>query len=435
MKAAAATFLNGLTPMKNRDFRWYFGGQGISMLGTWIQVTAQSWVVWKLSGKMSELGVVAMLSTLPLLFLGPYAGGVVDRVDRRRLLILLQVVAMLLAVVLAVLTQFDLVKLWHVYIVSALLGVVTAFDFPAQQVFVGDVVGIQEIRKATALNSTLVQLGRMLGPGTAGLLIAKLGIPEAFWLNALSFLAVIVSLMVICPSCQKRETNAENKKEFGEAIRFILANPRVLDLIGFAVLVSFFIMSTTNIFPAFATRVLQGDAGTYGLIVSASGAGAFCGSILVIGLAQVRRSGLLMICFLFVAGALFGATSFVATLPSTMALVFFGSMAVPAIFVTCNGLLQVLSPTELRGRVMSAYIMASFGTQPVAALVVGAIGDAFGPAVALRFNGTMLLVGGILMMLRPGLLKWEVDHKAQSKMSMSEPPADDSLSPQPAARG
>jgi MFS family permease len=407
--AFSASFKDGFSPLQNRQFSLYFTGQGVSMLGTWMQVTAQSWVVWQLSRSMSALGVVAMLGSLPLLAFGPLAGVAADRIDRRKLLIATQIVAMLLAVALAVLTQTGVIRLWHVYVLATLLGAVAAFDFPTQQAFVGDLVGMSEIRKATALNGILVQLGRMLGPAFAGWVISKAGVAEAFWLNGVSFLAVIASLYVIRARGGERKSGASKASGgFGECLKFIAANPRVLDNILFGVLISFFVLSNLNIYPAFATVILHGDSQTLGLLLGASGAGALVGSIFTTSLTQAtRRVGRLLIGCIVWAGAVIFVNSFSTRAATATACIFISSMSIPFIFVTTNGLMQVLAPPEMRARLLSAYLMASFGTQPLASLLVGYIGDAFGSAQALRFNGVMLLAGGVAMALRRGLLNWE----------------------------
>ena len=180
----ASTLRESFSPLKIRNFRIYLGGQAISLVGTWLQMTTQGWVVWELSHSATALGLVAMLGSLPILLLGPWAGVWADRLDRRKLLIASQAGAMLLAFVLALLTQTGLVQLWHVYLLSALLGIITAIDIPAQQAFLGDLSGMAEIRKAVNMNITMLQVSRILGPALAGIIIASMGAAMAFWLNA-----------------------------------------------------------------------------------------------------------------------------------------------------------------------------------------------------------------------------------------------------------
>src|SRR5258708_1937823 len=177
-----------------QKFGLYFSGQVISLIGTFLKVTAQAWVVWQLTHSEFALGIVGMLNALPLLLFSLYAGVWVDRLDRRKLLIATQAASMLLAFVLAVLTQTGLVQIWHIYVLSFLLGTVNALDLPAQQAFLGDLTGMAEVRKAVNLNVTLVQMSRILGPALAGTLVARIGVAPAFWLNGLRFLAALARL-------------------------------------------------------------------------------------------------------------------------------------------------------------------------------------------------------------------------------------------------
>src|SRR5438093_13375146 len=193
----ASRFVASFLPLRNRNLRVYLSGQVISLIGTWMQVTAQAWVVWSLSHSTTALGLVAMLGTLPILVLGPWTGVWADTLDRRRVLVATQMGAMVLAATLALLVQTGAIQVWHVYIFATLLGIVTALDMPAQQAFIGDLSGMEQVRQAVVINNMLFQVSRMLGPALAGLVVAQLGAAPAFWLNGVSFLAVIGSLLVV----------------------------------------------------------------------------------------------------------------------------------------------------------------------------------------------------------------------------------------------
>jgi len=191
------TLIESFSPLRIRDFRVYLLGQAVSLVGTWLQVTAQGWVVWVISQSPSQLGIVAMLSTLPILLLGRWTGVWADKLDRRKLLLATATSAMVLAFILATLVQTSRIQLWHLYILSLLLGIVTAIDLPAQQAFLGDLSGMGQVRRAVNLNTMIVQASRMVGPALAGFIIASLGTATAFWLNGISFAAVIASLLAI----------------------------------------------------------------------------------------------------------------------------------------------------------------------------------------------------------------------------------------------
>src|SRR5258706_2543785 len=221
-------FRDAFSPLRNRNLRYYMSGQAISLIGTWLQMTAQGWVVWEISHSTVALGVAAMLGSLPILIFGPWAGVWADRLDRRKLLIGTQAVAMLLAFVLALLTQLQVVQLWHVYVLSTLLGIVTALDMPSQQAFIGDMTGMGEVRRAVVLNAMIVQVSRTLGPALAGFIIGAVGAASAFWLNGVSFLFVIGTLLVVRSSQVRKVGKADPLREFWEGLRFIRAQSRLL---------------------------------------------------------------------------------------------------------------------------------------------------------------------------------------------------------------
>lgn len=398
------------SPLRRRAFRLYFGGQAVSLLGTWMQITAQSWVVWELSHSMQSQGVVALLGSLPLILLAPWAGAAADRFDRRKLLILAQVAAMLLAFALALLVQTGWIRLWHVYGLSFLLGVVAAVEMPAQQAFIGDLVGMSEIRKALALNGIIVQLGRTVGPTLAGWAIAHIGVAEAFWVNGVSFLAVIASLLAIRSVTTERASQTGiSRGGFGEAVRYLRSQPRLLDLLAFTMLAAFFVLSNLTIYPALATVVLRGDSRTLGWLLGASGVGALIGSVLVTHLSRaIPRVGAALVGCTVWAGVMVVCNSWSRTLPTAVSCIVATGLAVPFIFTTANGLTQMLAPVQMRGRLLSILLMAGFGLQPVVAIGIGWIGDRFGPSQALLINGLCLIGGGLLMMGRPGLLGWQV---------------------------
>src|SRR2546427_967893 len=192
----ASRFVASFLPLRNRNLRVYLGGQAISLIGTWMQVTAQAWVVWSLSHSTAALGVVAMLGTLPILLLGPWTGVWADTLDRRRLLIVSQTSAMVLAITLALLVQTGVIQVWHVYVLATLLGIVTALDMPTQQAFIGDLSGMEQLRQAVVINNMLFQVSRMIGPALAGVVVARLGAAGAILPDRARFLPVLAPLVI-----------------------------------------------------------------------------------------------------------------------------------------------------------------------------------------------------------------------------------------------
>ncbi len=407
------TLRASFTPLRRPNFRTYLIGQAISLLGTWMQVTAQGWLVWQLSHSEVALGIVSMLGSLPLLLFGLFAGVWVDRLDRRKILIGTQAAAMLLAFILAALVFSNTVQLWHVYVLSFLLGCVTAIDFPAQQTFIGDLAGMTEVRKAIVVNAMIFQTGRMIGPALAGTVIGALGAAVAFLLNGISFIAVIISLILVRAHQVHSPRTDGQVKAILDGLRFIKSQPRVMDVIVFAMLVTFFGISLGSFYPALAGDVLKADAQTLpqilGYLMAASGGGALIGAMVVAPLVQsVRHVGRALALAVMWAGTWYIAVSLSRSVPLSMVCIFILSLAMPAVMTTVNGLLQVLAPPRMRGRLLSAYIIVSFGIQPVAALVIGFIASSFGTANAILFNGVAMIVGGLLMLtLRTELRGWE----------------------------
>ncbi|MGE5509583.1 MAG: MFS transporter [Chitinophagales bacterium] len=406
-----AAFRETFSPLQNRNLRLYLSGQAVSLIGTWMQITAQSWVVWRLSRSEAALGVVGMLGTLPFLILGPVAGTWADRLDRRKILINTQTVAMVLAFVLAALVQFDLVRLWHVYLLAALLGCVNALDMPSQQAFIGDMAGMDLVRKAVVVNGMIVQVSRILGPTLAGLVVKAIGEAPAFWINGLSFLAAIASLVAVRAD-QRHHHGGKAGGRFSESLHFVLAQPRVLDLMIFTALVTLFGFSNGQILPAFADKTLHGDAGLFGTLMGASGVGALVSVVFLVPLAQRQKRAGLMVALTTATAGLFFALFSLTTVPGTAIVAnFLTGIPVPIVLTTNNGLLQVLAPGPMRARLLTLYLMFSFGLQPIANLWVGWMAQHLGAPLAIRINGVSMLSIGLLMLLRPGLSAWVPEHR------------------------
>lgn len=413
MSNVFTTIRDNFSPLRIRNFRIYLSGQALSLIGTWLQLTAQSWVVWELSHSESALGYVGMLGTLPVLILGPWGGVLADQTDRRKLLLATQISAMMLAFVLAFLTFMGWIQLWHVYILSTLLGITTAIDFPTQQAFIGDLSGMGEVRKAVNLNATILQVSRMIGPAIAGAMLASWGAATVFGINGLSFLAVIFSLLLLTTNQVRRTTTGSPTQEFMEAWRFIKTQPRIQDLIIFVVLITFLVLPMMTILPSVATKGLGGGADTLGYLMSASGAGALIGALVLVPLAQAQpRTGVIMsIAALWMASGMI-AFSFSRYILLSCAIMLGVSMAAPVIFTMSLGLIQVLTPLDMRSRMLSFFVTLSFGLQPFSSLLIGQSAERLGSFEAIRLNGVLLIIATVLMMtLRTNLIQWDVSHQ------------------------
>jgi len=404
-------FRDSFSPLRNLNLRYYLSGQAVSLIGTWLQMTAQGWVVWQISHSTVALGITGMLGTLPILLFGPWAGVLADRLDRRKVLVGTQTVAMLLAFALAALTQLQLVQLWHVYVLSAVLGIVTALDFPSQQAFIGDMAGMGEVRRAVVLNAMIVQVSRTLGPALAGFIIGALGAASAFWLNGVSFLVVIGSLLMVRSSQVRKFGKADPLREFWEGLRFIGSQARLVDLILFVVVQTFLGLTILNILPSVATDVLHGQAQVLGWLLAASGLGALFSTLFIVPVAQTqRRVGLVVALLIMWMGGWMVAVAVSAWLPFTLLALFMASLTPPVVFTTANGFLQVSSPPNMRARLLSTYVMLTFGMQPFASLFIGFTAERLGTPGAIALNGGLLAaVAMLILATRPELRTWDMN--------------------------
>lgn len=399
-------FSANFSPLRIRNFRIYLSGQAVSLIGTWLQITAQGIVVYKLSGgSATALGVVGMLNTLPLLLFGPLAGVWADRLDWRLLLIVSQVGAMCLAFTLAALLQTGLAQLWHVYVLAFCLGTITSIDFPAQQAFLGDLALMAEVRRAVNLNAMILQVSRMLGPAVAGSLVAWLGAAPAFWINGVSFGAVIGSLLLVRTQPAATQRGAGAAGGMRAALDFIRSQPRIQDLLVFVLLLTFFGLAVLTIVPAVARGVPQ----VTGWLLAASGFGALLSTVVLVPLSQAARyTGRVVAGAVLWMGGWFTVLSFVQWLPLQLVSMFGISLGALVVMTMALGLMQVLAPTGMRARLLSIFTILSFGMQPFAALLIGYNADALGTALAIRINGVILICAALLMLaLRPGLRAWQ----------------------------
>ena len=403
------TYTRSFAPLKNRNLRIYLGGQAVSLLGTWMQSAAQSWVIWELTQSESALGIVVMLNSLPLFLLAPWAGGFADRFNRRMILLVTQTIAMLLAFSLAILIQTGLIQIWHIYTTALILGIISALDFPAQQAFIGDLSGMGQVRQAVTLNIMALQVARMLGPATGGFLLKAVGNAVSFWINGFSFLVVIISLMLV-KSHQAEHPRRQAKGQFRETLDYVRSQPRIVDLMIFASLVTFFGLSIFNILPSVADHVLHGDSQTYGLLFGSSGAGALISTLVLLPLSQAaKRIGLIVAGAAMWMGSFYFLLSQSTWLAVSMATIFCVSLGAPLVLTTGLGVMQLMSPGDMRARIISLFTMLTFGLQPISSIVIGYSAEYFGTQTTIMLNSLCLITGALLMFFfRKGLRQWEL---------------------------
>jgi MFS family permease len=379
-------------------------GQIVNLLGDWMQQTAQAWVVWELTHKATALGIVAFLSQIPFFIFGPWVGVFADRYDKKKILLITQILAMVLAFLMAFLIQTNQLMVWHVYVLAFLLGTVTAFNVTAEQAFIGELAGPGKIKKAIALNNSLNQLTRLAGPGIAGWLIATTGTAISFWSNGISIFVSVICILMIPSKVRIKEKSESGLKQFRRGLTF-LHNQKLLRLIIlFAAIQTFFGMSIVQLLPAFSTMVLKGDAKTLGAIIGAAGAGSLVGIVFVLPFVQqIKRSCLAVGGAVIWAGVWYILFSFATTEGIAMLCQFMASLGASNVLTLSIGLAQELTPENLRARIVSAFMMIIFGLQPVASFLVGKCADLFGISRMMWINGALMVIFSTLLLVIPRL--------------------------------
>jgi MFS family permease len=377
--------------LRHRNFRLYWIGQMISLIGTWMQSMAQGWLVFRLSNSPFLLGVVGAFASLPVFFFSLPAGVLADRVKKRKLLIWTQTGAMILAFVLALLTYTHLVKVWHVMILAMCLGLVNAFDMPTRQSFVKEMVGQEDLLNAIALNSFIFNAARILGPAAAGILISLAGEAGCFFANGLSFLAVIAGLMLMrMQDLVFVSNNHTFLTSFKQGFSYIRGNKRALALIIMVSAMSIFGFSYAVLMPVFARDIVKAGPSGLGFLMAAIGIGAITAGL---GLASRKGEEKLkyMQAGVFVFFISVFAFSFSHTLLLSLLLLVATGWGMISIVATCNTLLQEIIPDELRGRVMSFYTMMFMGTMPIGSFIAGTLGQTLGVIWAVRIGSILCL--------------------------------------------
>jgi MFS family permease len=386
---AARTF----AALRYRNYRLWFFGQMVSLFGSWMQTTAQGFLVFQLTGSPAYLGYVGFAAGVPAWALTLYGGVVADRVPRRTLLIVTQIAQMALAFILAGLVFSGIVQPWHIIVLSLLLGVANAFDAPARLAFVRELVDKEDLTNGIALNATMFNLATTTGPAMAGVMYNLVGPAWCFMLNGISFLAVIGALWRMrITSGPVAPRNASAWRDLREGLSYILHEPVVRTLIVLVGATSCFGISFATLFPAWAVRILGGDATTTGLLQSARGLGALMGALLIASLGRFQFKGRLLTVGTFAFPLLLILMTFTNRLWLTLAILVASGLAVILIMNLANALVQTLTPDALRGRVMAVYSMVFFGMMPVGALWVGVVAERVGEAAAV-ISGALAVLG------------------------------------------
>ena len=378
--------------LKYPNYRLWFFGQMVSLMGTWMQSTAQGFLVFQLTHSPAFLGYVGFAAGVPSWLFMLYGGVVADRMPRRTLLLITQTTMMALAFFLAALTSMHLVQPWHILGLAFLLGVSNAFDAPARLAFVPELVEREDLTNAIALNATMFNSATAVGPAVAGVTYAAFGPALCFVLNGISFLAVISALLLMklapwAPPARRASTQADLK----EGVRYVVAQPMIATLIGLIAVTSLFGISFVTLFPAWAVTVLHGDATANGLMQSARGLGALVGALGIASLGRFKYKGKLLTLGTFAFPALLIVFAFIRSLPLALIMLAVVGAALILTMNLANALVQTLTLDALRGRVMSIYSLTFFGSMPIGALWVGAVAERVGEPSAVVVSAAIAL--------------------------------------------
>jgi MFS family permease len=384
--------------LRSRNYKIFFIGQGVSLVGTWMQSVAMSWLVYRLTGSATLLGLTAFAALVPGFLLGPYAGVMVDRLDKRRLLMITQSVMMVQAAVLAGLTFAGLVEVWHILVLSVVLGIAGAFDMPARQATMVHLVeDRQDLGNAIALNSSQFNLARLIGPAIGGFVVELTSEAVAFSINAVSYLAVLLALfaLVIPPEANPLE-RGRVKDQIREGAQYVLGSEPIKALIALLAVISFLNGAQSVLLPVLAAKTYSGDAGTLGILQAAVGLGALVSALMLASKSDVLGLGK----WLVWSSSLFGVAvfflGFSRVLPiGLLLLTLLGAGAMTHMAAT-NTLVQTLVEDRMRGRVMSFYVMAFTGTMPFGSLLAGWLAERLGIGVVLAGVGLMALIASIV---------------------------------------
>ena len=383
--------------LKHRNFRLFFSGQMISLVGTWMNNIAEAWLVYRLTGSSLLLGTVAFAGQIPIFLLGPIGGLAADRWDRRRIILGTQASSMILAFILAFLTLSKRVTVAEVTIIATLMGVVNAFDVPARQSFLVEMVGREDLMNAIALNSSMFNGARVIGPSVAGILVASIGEGWCFFANAVSYIAVIAGLLLMqvrrAPATEHRASPIEH---IAEGFRFVRNTAPIRVLLLLTGVISIAALPYSVLMPIFAARILHGNARTLGVLMGATGIGALLGALALASRTKLR--GLAKLVAMACAG--FGTSLILFSLsrsyPLSVVLLVPVGFFVMVQMASTNTLIQSMVPDRLRGRTMAVYSMMFLGLAPIGALLAGTLADRIGAPWTVALGGIGAIVGAAI---------------------------------------
>lgn len=412
--------------LRHRNYRLFFSGQIISLVGTWMQSVAQSWLVYRLTGSSLLLGLVGFAGQIPVFLLSPVGGLVADRYSRHRVVIGTQTSSMLLAFILSALTLLGHIRVWEIMVLASSLGVVNAFDVPARQAFIVEMVHSEDIINAVALNSSMVNGARVLGPAIAGVLVAAIGEGWCFFGNAVSYIAVIAGLLLMVVDKHERSAQrVSGLQSIIEGFRFVARTGPIRALLLLLGLISLTGMPYAVLMPIFAAKILHGGARGLGMLMGASGIGALAGTLMLAAKREVHGLGR----WINFASLGFGGSMILFALsrsyPLSIALLVPVGFSMMLQMSSSNTMIQIMVPDALRGRVMAVYSMMFMGMAPFGALLAGAIANRIGAPHTVVLGGVCCVAGATIFGLRWPHLRGEARQLIVAQGMLSgEPPSE-----------
>jgi MFS family permease len=380
---------------RHRNYRIFFVGQLISLMGTWMKAVALGWLVYRLTDSAFLLGLVTFMQQAPLFFVSPFAGAIADRLSRRNVFAATQTICMVQAALLAVLTFTGLIDVWMVVLLSLMLGLATGVEAPVRQSFTIEMVGRDDLRQAIAYNAMMFNLARSIGPALGGVIVAVAGEAVCFLINTLSYAAVITSLLMMRLPPREPRPESHPLDDLRLGFNYVVHHPKIRSALFLSAVTGFFGMSFIAILPAYARDVLGEESDALGFVMGAFGAGAFIGAAVAgrlserhIDMAPIAGSALMGVTLLVFAN--------VAVLPLAILLILPAGFSWLMIAVTNNSQIQLLAEDNFRGRVMGFYAMSALGSQAIGALLLGTLADLLGVPGALMVGGAACLVGAAL---------------------------------------
>lgn len=422
--------------LQYRNYRLFFTGQSISLIGTWMQRIALPWLVYHMTGSAFLLGLVGFAGQIPTFLLSPVAGVIIDRFSRYKVLLITQILSLVQASVLAVLALTGVIQIWHIVLLSVIFGCINAFDTPSRHSFVIEMVEKKEVLgNAIALNSLMFNGARLIGPSIAGVMLATTGEGVCFLINAISYIFVIGSLLMMhIPKKEFPRKETKILKELKEGFNYTFGFQPIKHLILLLAVVNLMGASYQVLMPVFAKEVLHGGSDIYGFLMAAAGFGALIGAAYLASRESVLRLGRIIPTAATVFGAGLVALAFTNIIPVTIGLMFIIGLGLMLNSASCNTILQTITEDQMRGRVMSFYTMAIMGTAPFGSLLAGSLAKLIGTQYAILIGGVSCIAGALVFykklprlktLVKPIYDRLALNPQAEAGIHISSHPADE----------